>query len=401
MDHLEIITFVIGAVFGATVVWLVMRRQKTEARALAEELLRDNESRRQADVDRVIEHVKLSFGSLSTEALGKANEEFMRLRQSLLDSDRQSHAQELDSKKSLIDEQLKSISTGLIKVEQVVKGYQTDSATRFGQIDTGLKAQNEQVQKLLQTAGSLREALSSTKARGQWGERMAEDVLRLAGFVEGVNYEKQRTLGSGSRPDFTFPLPQGLMLNMDVKFPLDNYMRFLESANETEQARYKADFARDIRSHVKAVTGREYINPEEHTVDYVLLFIPNEQVYSFIHEIDRALLDDALKSKVILCSPLSLYAILAVIRQASDNFAFEQASEQILSAIATMQTQWRKFIEKMDVIGKRIEDSQKAFQDLMTTRKRALDRAFDKVEELRSQRGLPLLNDSPENEQGQ
>ncbi len=401
MEFMSVVIFAAGAVFGAVVVWIVMRRQKVEARAIAEELLRDNEARKQAELDRVIEHVKLSFGSLSTEALNKANEEFVRLRKSLLESDRTTHTQELDSKKALIDEQLKSIAGELSKVEQVVKGYQSESATRFGQLDSGLRAQNEQVQKLALTTGSLREALSSTKARGQWGERMAEDVLRLAGFVEGINYEKQKTLGAGTRPDFTFPLPQGLMLNMDVKFPLDNYRGYIEATSETDAAKYRADFVRDLRNHVKAVSGREYINAAEHTVDYVLLFIPNEQVYSFIHEVDRSLLDDALKSKVILCSPLSLYAILAVIRQASDNFAFEQASEQILSAVATMQTQWRKFVEKMDVIGKRIEDSQKAFQELMTTRKRALDRAFDKVEDLRSQRGLPLLSDGSDNDQSQ
>ena len=54
-----------------------------------------------------------------------------------------------------------------------------------------------QVQDLTETTQSLREALSSTKARGQWGERMAEDVLRLAGFVEGVNYRKQHAIAGG------------------------------------------------------------------------------------------------------------------------------------------------------------------------------------------------------------
>lgn len=396
MEVSVLLALALGVVLGAAIMWLVMRRRETDARAIAEELLRDNEARKQAELDRVIEHVKQSFGNLSAEALSKANEDFLRTRKSLLESDRQTHAQELDSKKTLIDAQLQSMGNELQKVETLIKEYESDRAIKFGQLDSGLKAQNEQVQRLAQTASSLREALASTKARGQWGERMAEDVLRLAGFVEGINYEKQKTLGGGSRPDFTFPLPQGLMLNMDVKFPLDNYMRYLEAASDGDRSRHRADFIRDIRSHVKAVTGREYINPAEHTVDYVLVFIPNEQVYSFIHEIDRTLLDDALKSKVILCSPLSLYAILAVIRQASDNFAFEQASEQILTAVAAMQKQWQMFVDKMEAMGKKIDESQKAFQELVTTRRRQLDRAFDKVEDLRSQRGLPLLEDDSE-----
>ncbi len=394
-----IITFIAGFVLGAAIVYLLKSRQKEEARAIADELLRDSDVRRQQDIDRVIEHVKLSFGSLSNEALTKANDEFLKIRKTLMESDREVHVKELDSKKGLIDESLKSVKSELDKVQQLMVGLEKDRATKYGELDSSLKSHQAQVQSLMQTANSLREALASTKARGQWGERMAEDVLRLAGFIENVNYYKQRTMNEGrSRPDFSFPLPQGLMLNMDVKFPLDNYLRYLESGNETEETRYRADFLRDVRTHVKAVCGRDYINPSEKTVDYVLLFIPNEQVYAFIHESDRALLDDAMRSKVIVCSPLTLYAILAVIRQASDNFAFERASEQILLAIDSFDKQWKMFVEKMDTVGKRLEDSQKAFLDLTNTRRRQLDRVVDRIQVLRTQKSTDLLDDNTEPE---
>ncbi len=370
-----IITFIVGFALGAAIVYLLKSRQKEDARAIADELLRDSDVRRQQDIDRVIEHVKLSFGSLSNDALTKANDEFFKIRKNLLESDREVHVKELDSKKGLIDESLKSVKSELDKVQQLMVGLEKDRATKYGELDSSLKSHQAQVQSLMQTANSLREALASTKARGQWGERMAEDVLRLAGFIENVNYYKQRTMNEGrSRPDFSFPLPQGLMLNMDVKFPLDNYLRYLESGNETEETRYRNDFLRDVRNHVKAVCGRDYINAAEKTVDYVLLFIPNEQVYAFIHESDRALLDDAMRSKVIVCSPLTLYAILAVIRQASDNFAFERASEQILLAIDSFDKQWKAFVDKLETMGKKIDESQKAFQELTTTRRRQLDK---------------------------
>ena len=130
----------------------------------------------------------------------------------------------------------------------------------------------------------------------------------------------------------------------------------------------------------------------------MLLFIPNEQVYAFIHETDRDLLDDALKNKVIVCSPLTLYAILAVVRQASDNFAFEQASEQILRAIASFDKQWKMFVDKMDVVGRKIDESQKSFEELTKTRRRQLDRAIDKIEDLRIQKGIDLLDDGADSQ---
>ncbi len=108
---------------------------------------------------------------------------------------------------------------------------------------------------LTENTRQLREALASQKVRGQWGERMAEDVLHLAGFLEGVNYRRQATLaGSGGRPDFTFLLPNGLVMHMDVKFPLDNYVRFLEAESDLDRRRHRDQFLRDVRDRVRELT---------------------------------------------------------------------------------------------------------------------------------------------------
>ena len=74
------------------------------------------------------------------------------------------------------------------------------SAQKFGQVDQSLRSHAEITEHLSESARSLREALVSPTARGQWGERMAEDVLRLAGFVENVNYVKQTQVEGGHRP---------------------------------------------------------------------------------------------------------------------------------------------------------------------------------------------------------
>ena len=67
--------------------------------------------------------------------------------------------------------------------------------------------------------------------------------------------------GAGSRPDFVFLLTDGLQMNMDVKFPFENYLKFLGEESEAERNRYKVAFLRDVRARIKEVTSREYINP--------------------------------------------------------------------------------------------------------------------------------------------
>jgi len=120
------------------------------------------------------------------------------------------------------------------------------------------------------------------------------------------------------------------------------------------------------------------------------LFIPNEQIYAFIHEQDRSILDEGIKNRVVFCSPITLYAVLAVIRQAVDNFALEKTSNEILSLFGAFKKQWHEFIKKLEAVGNRIDDAQREYEAVMTTRRRQLERPLDKIEDLRSRRQLPI-----------
>jgi len=277
----------------------------------------------------------------------------------------------------------------LQKIQDAVTAFKQDRVQKYDELSAHLQTAAEQTAKLQDTANHLRQALVSTKARGLWGERMAEDVLQLAGFIEGVNYLKQKALaGSGSRPDYTFQLPQGRKLNMDVKFPMNSYLRYLETENDMEREVQKGQFLKDVRARIKEVTSRDYINPEDETLDYVLIFIPNEQVYAFINQNDPSIIDDALRSKVILCSPFTLFAILAIIRQAMENFSTARAANEMLRLIGGFNKEWEKFRESMDKMGRKLEDAREEYQKLSTTRTTKLERPLQKLEDLRRLKGI-------------
>jgi len=367
-----VIGIIIGSLIGYLIAYILAKRKAKTAQELAEELFERNESR-----------LKESFGNLSFEALKKS-----------LEMQRDQGVSELDTKKELIDRQLVNMSAELEKVSTLMKDLEKDRAEKFGQLSEHLKLASEQTSELRQTTNTLREALVSSKTRGQWGERMAEDVLRLAGFIEGVNYLKQKSIDEvGTIPDFTFLLPNGLRVNMDVKFPFDNYVKFLDSDSQSEKETYRDKFLKDVKSRVKEITTREYINPEQNTVDYVILFIPNEQIYAFIHEQDYRILDDAIRNKVVFCSPVTLFAVLAVIRQAVENFALSATSNEILTHLGTFQKQWEKFIEKLEIVGRRIGDAQREYESLITTRVRQLEKPLREIENLKSQQNLQLPPD--------
>ncbi len=312
-----------------------------------------------------------------------------------------SHTQAADaslaSKQELIDSRLQDVQRGvhddMERLSQLVGKLGEATSERFGQVDRSLQVHSEIAQSLAATTGSLREALASSNTRGQWGERMAEDVLRIAGFQEGTNYVKRTAVqGEGSGiPDFTFRLPKGHVLFMDVKFPMAAYLRYLEAGSEAEKAAHRATFVRDVRARVRELAKREYAKADDRpTLDNVLLFVPNETLAAFIHESDTTLVDEAMRANVVICSPLTLFAFLGVIRQAFDNFMIEQTSQEILQLLGKFGQQWGKYTESIDKVKRQFETLNRSFDELATTRRRQLERPLTAIDELRRKQALPV-----------
>jgi DNA recombination protein RmuC len=296
--------------------------------------------------------------------------------------------EQLKARQGEIDKGLAEVRKELGTLHELVREVDRKRGESIVKLEAVTRESRQQTELLRSETGRLNEVLSGSQTRGQWGERMAEDVLRVAGFIEGIQYCKQQQIeGGASRPDFTF-FVQGQRLNMDVKTPMVEYQRYLQGTTEQECETAARAFKRDVRARIKEVATRDYIDPEGGTLDYMLIFIPNEQVYGFIHENDPELLDEALRGKVVLCSPLTLFAILAVIRQASENFKLAQQTNEILRALGGFNKQWGMFKDQMDKVDRALESSRKAYAELRETRTRQLDRQVERVDDLRVTAGI-------------
>ncbi|MGE4496787.1 MAG: DNA recombination protein RmuC [Deferribacterales bacterium] len=371
MENSSIVIFLFGFAAGAGVcaVFFTVLSRKQEALRLDAE----------KTVSQMAEQLKLSFSGLSLEALSKTTAELMKH----IENERKAGAAQLDGKKALIDAQLDKMTKELTEVEKLVKEFEKDRESKFSALSEQIRHTSRNAEELFRVTSSLKEALSSTGKRGRWGERMAEDILKSAGFMENVNYYRQKTLKtSGSRPDYTFIMPNGAILNMDVKFPLENYLKYLDETEEAAAKTRASAFAKDVKERIKEVSGRDYIDPAENTLDFAMLFIPNEQIFGFMMEKCPDVLDFAFEKKVALTSPVSLFSVLAVIRQAAENFRLEQTSSEILTIMGTFRKQWDLFTGKMEALGKKIEDAAKEYELLSGTRRRMLDKPLEKLDSL-------------------
>ena len=341
-----------------------------------------------------------TFKALSHDALARNTdqfkvyaEDFMRLAEEKIKSQGAEGKKELENKKELIDKNIESIGKTLQEVQRRVEDVGKVSGEKIAEVSTLMRRHEDVTSKLKDTTEHLGRALASSKKRGEWGERMAEDIIRLVGMVEGVNYIRQKTLDNApGRPDYTFLLPNDLRVNMDVKFPLDNFTHYLDAENDNDRKRYRDELLKNTKIMIRQVTSREYINPAENTVDYVIMFIPNEQVYGFIQESDATIMDEALKQKVILCSPFTLYAVLAIIRQTIENFNLERTASEILKLLAEFSKQWKMYKEKFKAMGDRIDAAKKEYDTLVTTRANMLERPLKKIDELSAAETVAIEN---------
>lgn len=412
----NILFIILGAVIGGLIAWLFassrlqgkaksaeavngeLRQQilqkDTELSKIRTDLTEEKQARASMDakyqeaeknLKTMEEWVLGKLDSISLNALTKNSEEFLKLAEEKLKTHTVESKKELEGKKDLIDMSVETIAKTLSEMQQKLAEVEKGSV----KISTLVEHHADVTSKLSDTTEHLKNALASSKKRGEWGERMAEDILRLVGLVEGINYIKQKTLeGSSGRPDYTFFLPNSMKINMDVKFPLDNYQNYLDAQTDHDKKRFREELLRNTKIMIKQVTNRAYIDTADNTVDYVIIFIPNEQVYSFINETDPSIMDEALKQKVILCSPFTLYAVLAVIRQAVANFNLERTASEILKLLGEFSKQWGLYKEKFEVMGKRLDDAKKEYDIIATTRSNMLEKPLKKIDDLKRQKAI-------------
>jgi DNA recombination protein RmuC len=278
---------------------------------------------------------------------------------------------DLSNKKDSIEKMIKQVLEQLTSVEK----------ERVGSF-TGLKEAIENTSKITRelsvTTEGLKRTLSSDRMRGAFGEKVAEDLLKQSGFVIGTDYSKQETFAEG-RPDFTIYLPDKTKLNIDAKFPYANIVKMSETENSDQKAQFLKAFETDIKRKISEVSSRNYINPEDNTVDFVVVFIPNEMIFSFIYEKFPNILEEAFNKKIVFAGPFSFTAILRMVKQAYENFRFQKNVQGIITQIKIFGTEFEKYNEEFTKIGDRIESLHKQYDEVSNTRTKKLQKVVDRI----------------------
>ncbi|MDD5568837.1 MAG: DNA recombination protein RmuC, partial [Candidatus Pacebacteria bacterium] len=266
----------------------------------------------------------------------------------------------------------------------------------FNALKTVLEEHKNITGELKQSTENLKNILSNNPMRGAFGEEIADNLLKSVGFVEGENYISNTAQeNAATRPDFTVFLPDKTKVNIDVKFPYQSLIKYIESEDKANKEKHLKDFAQDIKQKIKEVCTRDYINPEEKTVDFVILFVPNEMIFSFIYENLPEVWNEAMAKKVILAGPFSFIAILRMIYQSYRNFKYQENLYEIIKLIKMFEQEYEKYNLEVDVLGSRLKSASDQFDKVSVTRTKKLTGIVEKIKGEASENTM-LSNDSEE-----
>lgn len=339
--------------------------------------------------------IEKSLHELFPNVLQHANQQLISMADQKLSAQSQDIKTDLVNKKTIIEDIVKRLHEELEKSNKRIEEAEKQRIGTYTQLKTELENQRKITEQLSATADGLKKVLSNNQLRGQFGEQVAEDLLKMCGFVHGVDYTYNKTLSDGiSRPDFTVLLPDGMKINVDVKFPFNNLQKMIETDDIGAKEEFRKAFERDVKEKIRQITSRAYVNPQDNTVDFAILFVPNEMIFSFLYEKMNEIWADGMKQKIIFAGPFNFTAILRLIRQSYANFTIQKDIRKIITYINVFEQEFVKYNQEFEKIGERITSLTDQYEKVNTTRTKKLLTSVEKIR-LEDTEALPLDEKEP------
>ncbi|MDR2955420.1 MAG: DNA recombination protein RmuC [Prevotella sp.] len=377
----------VGIILVAAIIaiFFIQKNSKQAEQSLKNDIYRlqeEKESLQKENIENIRELAETKASLKSKEELLRIQQEELLNTRTQLNKDFQLLANQIleekthrftDMNKANMEAILKPLNERLVEFKsKVEETYDKESKQRFSLEERikDLVALNNQIS---EDANNLTKALKgSNKIQGNWGEMILESILEKSGLKKGEEYYSQEfiTDENGKRiqneqskfmqPDITVVYPGGRKIIIDSKVSLSAYVRYVEAETEEVKTIAEKEHIVSIKQHIDQLSQKCYQDYVE-SLDFVMMFIPNEPAYILAMQLDSGLWDFAYRKRILLISPTNLIASLKVVADLWKREYQSRNAIEIAKRGAALYDKFAGFVDTLQDIGKNIERSQKAY----------------------------------------
>ena len=305
-----------------------------------------------------------TFGALSSKALKENNEAFLKLAEENLNKHQNQAVSELEKKEKAIEHLVKPIHDALKKTEQQIHNMEKERENAYGSLHQHLKDMASTQANLQNETRNLVQALRRPEVRGQWGELTLKRLAELAGMVEHCDFYEQENIETETgrqRPDMIVRMPDGRMIVVDVKTPLDAYLNAIEAQDDVTRNQEMIRHARNVKNRINELANKAYWTQFNNSPDFVVLFIPGDQFLTAALDHEHNLIEYALTKQVVLATPTSLVALLRAIAYGWRQEQLAENAEKIREVGEELYQRLATFTGHLQKLGKNLDNSMKAY----------------------------------------
>ena len=354
MDTLHITLFIglamaLVALMLSLLAWQRMRSERDLAQA------------RNAD----LEELRTGFQSVAGEVLRNSNEEFLRLAKEAFAAGEARSTAGMDQRQQAMDQLIEPLKVAVQETHTQLRRNEKEQAglrehiLRVTQSNTQLRGETSR----------LVQALRKPNVRGRYGEIQLERVVELAGLRSYCDFSTQAAMyddsGNLQKPDMIVRLPNGRVVAVDAKTPLDAYMDALECNVESEVEARMERYAKNFLQQVKNLSSKEYWSNFEHSPELVVMFVPGDQLVDAALERRPDLIDLAAQGNVIIASPSTLIGLLRAIHVGWREQNLTESAQELFQLGRELHGRAAIVIDHITRVGESIDGARRNFNTLV------------------------------------
>jgi len=216
------------------------------------------------------------------------------------------------------------------------------------------------VEELSRQIQGFQDFFKSPKLRGNIGEQVLENLL--SDNLSKEHFKLQYRFKDGQIVDAIIKIKDQI-IPIDAKFPLDNFSKLAKAKAEKERGEAEKLFIQDVKKQIDKIS-KNYILPQEGTIDFAVMYIPSESVYYEIIRGEQNLMNYAANKKVYIVSPTSFLGFLRTVMLGMKGEQIKEEYKRIIEILSALAIDTGKLGQVLAIVTKHINDAKNSVDKL-------------------------------------